>query len=118
MLPEVTTTTKDITIEDIQVGNPGESAPEEIDRLRKIIWRRRHLLIGKGNALPPAARGAICDIDVGNAKPVAQRVRKVAPQSREKLSQLLKGLLSARIIQNSTSPWASPIVVIIKKNGG
>ncbi|KAE9079474.1 hypothetical protein PF007_g23432 [Phytophthora fragariae] len=112
MLPEVTTTT-----EDIQVGNPGEIDPEEIDRLRKITWRRRHLLIGKGNALPPAARGAICDIDVGNAKPVAQRVRKVAPQFREKLSQLLKGLLSARIIQNSTSPWASPIVVIIKKNG-
>ncbi|KAE9096312.1 hypothetical protein PF007_g17052 [Phytophthora fragariae] len=117
MLPEVTATTEDITIEDIQVGNPGDIDPEEIDRLRKIIWRRRHLLIGKVNALPPAARGAICDIDVGNAKPVAQRVRKVAPQFREKLSQLLKGLLSARIIQNSTSPWASPIVVIIKKNG-
>ncbi|KAE9160495.1 hypothetical protein PF004_g31159 [Phytophthora fragariae] len=57
MLPEVTATTEDITIEDIQVGNPGEIDPEEIDMLRKIIWRRRHLLIGKGNALPPAARG-------------------------------------------------------------
>ncbi|KAE8964801.1 hypothetical protein PR003_g30169 [Phytophthora rubi] len=117
MLPEVATTTEDIKIEDIQVGNPGEISPEEIDKLRKIIWRRRHLLIGKENALPPAARGAICDIDVGNAKPVAQRVRKVAPQFREKLSQLLKGLQSAKIIQISTSPWASPIVVIIKKNG-
>ncbi|KAE8986764.1 hypothetical protein PR001_g19396 [Phytophthora rubi] len=71
MLPEVPTTTEDITIEDIQVGNPGEIDPEKIDRLRKIIWRRRHLLIGKGNALPPAARGGICDIDVGNAKHVA-----------------------------------------------
>ncbi|GMF36344.1 unnamed protein product [Phytophthora fragariaefolia] len=59
----------------------------------------------------------ICDIDVGNAKPVAQRVRKVAPQFREKLFQLIKGVLSAKIIQHSTSPWASPIVVIIKKNG-
>ncbi|GMF25375.1 unnamed protein product [Phytophthora fragariaefolia] len=53
----------------------------------------------------------------GNAKPVAQRVRKVAPQFREQLFQLIKGLLSAKIIQHSTSPWASPIVVIIKKNG-
>ncbi|KAE8954738.1 hypothetical protein PF011_g32006 [Phytophthora fragariae] len=83
MLPEVATTTEDIKIEDIQVGNPGEISPEEIDKLRKIIWRRRHLLIGKGNAVPPAARGVICDIDVGNAKPVPQRVRKVAPQFRE-----------------------------------
>ena len=71
----------------------------------------------KGNALPPAARGAICDIDVGNARPIAQRVRKVAPQFKEKLADLIKGLLSAKIIQPSTSPWASPIVIIVKKNG-
>ena len=37
----------------------------------------------KGNALPPPARWSICDIDVGHAKPIAQRVRKVAPNSRK-----------------------------------
>ncbi|GMF44561.1 unnamed protein product [Phytophthora fragariaefolia] len=108
---------REVKIEDIQVGNPNDNTQEQVDRLKQIIWRRQHLLIGKGNALPPAAKGAICDIDVGNAKPVVQRVRKVAPQFREKLFQLIKGLLSAKIIQHSTSPWASPIVVIIKKNG-
>ena len=71
----------------------------------------------KGNALPPAARGAIYDIDVGSARPIAQRVRKVAPQFKEKLADLIKGLLSAKIIQPSTSLWASPIVIIVKKNG-
>ncbi|EGZ13333.1 hypothetical protein PHYSODRAFT_512250 [Phytophthora sojae] len=115
VLPEFTT--DEVVITDIQVGDPGENTPEEIDRLRKIIWRRKHLLIGKGNALPPAAKGAICDIDVGNAKPVAQRCRKAAPQYREKLKQLIKGLLSTKMIKISTSPWASPIVVIVKKNG-
>ncbi|GMF49079.1 unnamed protein product [Phytophthora fragariaefolia] len=94
VLPEVTPTTEEVKIEDIP-----------------------QLLTGKGNSLPPAAKGVICDIDVGNAKPVAQRVRKVAPQFHEKLFQLIKGLLSAKIIQHSTLPWASPIVVIIKKNG-
>ena len=73
--------------------------------------------MGKGNALPPAARGAICDIDVGGAAPIAQRVRPVALKYREKLSDLIKGLLAAKIVKPSTSPWASPIVVIIKKNG-
>ena len=73
--------------------------------------------MGKGNALPPAARGAICDIDVGGAAPIAQRVRPVAPKYREKLSDLIKGLLAAKIVQPYTSPWASPIVVIIRKNG-
>ncbi|GMG17641.1 unnamed protein product [Phytophthora fragariaefolia] len=117
VLPEVIPTTEEVKIEDIQVGNPNDNKREQVDQLKQIIWRRRHLLIGKGNALPPAAKGAICDIDAGNAKPVAQRVRKVAPQFREKLFQLIKGLLSANIIQHLTSPWASPIVVIIKKNG-
>uniref|UniRef100_H3H7N1 Reverse transcriptase domain-containing protein n=1 Tax=Phytophthora ramorum TaxID=164328 RepID=H3H7N1_PHYRM len=117
ILPEVVTTTEEVTIEDIQVGDPESNTPEEIDRLRQIIWRRKHLLIGKGNALPPAAVGAVCDIDVRGAAPVAQRVRKVAPQFREKLSDLIKSLLSAKMITPSTSPWASPIVIIIKKNG-
>uniref|UniRef100_H3GXR2 Reverse transcriptase domain-containing protein n=1 Tax=Phytophthora ramorum TaxID=164328 RepID=H3GXR2_PHYRM len=104
VLPEVATTTDEVTIEDIQVGDPDFNTPEEIDRLRQTIWRRRHLLIGKGNALPPAAVGAVCDIDVGGATPVAQRVRRVAPQFREKLSDLIKSLLSAKMIVPSTSP--------------
>ncbi|OWY94904.1 reverse transcriptase [Phytophthora megakarya] len=77
----------------------------------------RHLLIGKGNALPPAARGVVCDIDVGGARPIALKCRKLRIQFREKLADLIKGLLSARMINYSRSPWASPIVVIIKKNG-
>ena len=35
---------------------------------------------------------------------------------RKKLADFIKGLLSAKIIPPSTSPWASPIVVIIKND--
>ncbi|KAE9314677.1 hypothetical protein PR003_g19188 [Phytophthora rubi] len=117
VLPEVATATEGVTIEDIQVGNPEDNSPEEIERLRQIIWKRCHLLMSRGNALPPATRGTVCDIDVGGATPVAQRCRRVDPQFREKLSDLIKGLLSAKMISPSASPWASPIVIIIKKNG-
>ncbi|OWY99435.1 LOW QUALITY PROTEIN: reverse transcriptase [Phytophthora megakarya] len=91
--------------------------PEEIERLRQIIWKKRHLLIGKGNALPPAAKGVVCDIDVGNAKPIALRTRKVPTRFRENVAGLIKGLLAAEIIRPSTSPWASPIVIVRKSNG-
>ncbi|POM57599.1 LOW QUALITY PROTEIN: Reverse transcriptase, partial [Phytophthora palmivora] len=117
VLPEVTATTEEVKIENLQIGDANTNTQEEIERLAQIIWKRKHLLTGKGNALPAAAKGVVCDIDVGNAKPVAQRCRKVAIQFREKLYQLIKGLLSARMIRHSTSPSASPIVVIIKKNG-
>ncbi|KAG3073078.1 hypothetical protein PI124_g19331 [Phytophthora idaei] len=116
VVPDVPLTTEDVKIEDIQL-DPTSNTPEEVDRPRNGIWRFKHLLIGKGNALPPAARGVLCDIDVGGARPIVQKVRKVSPQFREKLSDLIKELLSAKIIIFSTSPWASPIVIIIKKNG-
>ncbi|OWZ04604.1 hypothetical protein PHMEG_00023462 [Phytophthora megakarya] len=68
VLPEIPiSTTAKVSIEDLQVGDSGSATPEEIERLRQIIWKKRHLLIGKGNALPPAAKGVVCDIDVGNA---------------------------------------------------
>ncbi|OWZ20734.1 Eukaryotic/viral aspartic protease [Phytophthora megakarya] len=85
VLPEspISTTAK-VSFEDLQVGDSGSVTPEQIEKLRQIIWKKRHLLIGKGNALPPAAKGVVCDIDVGNAKPIALRARKVPARFREK----------------------------------
>ena len=114
-LPEVGTPTQEIAVDDIQVGDPGVPRTDDQDKVRQAIWRSRHSLIGKGNALPPAARGAVCDIDVGGANPVAQRVSPEVYKFREKLADLIKGLLPIKIIRPSTSLWASPILVIIKK---
>ena len=79
VLPEVAISTDEVTIDDIQVGDPGKPLSDDQERLRQLIWKNRRLLMGKGNALPPAARGAVCDIDVGGASPIAQRVLPVAP---------------------------------------
>ena len=74
VLPEVTTSTTEVTIDDVQVGDPGIPLSENQEDLRQLIWKSRHLLIGKRNALPPAVRGTMCDIDVGETRPIAQRV--------------------------------------------
>ena len=81
VLPEVDITLCEVTIEDIQVGEPEFPLTIEQEEPRQLIWEKRHLLMGKGNALPPAARGVICDIDVGGATPIVQRVRPVGPRS-------------------------------------
>ena len=117
VLPEVDVMLSEVKIDDIQVGDPGVPLTKEQEEFCQLIWKNRHLLMGEGNALPPAARGVICDIDVGGATPIAQRVRPVTPKFREKLADLIKGLLSARIIFSSTSPWVSPIVVIVRRMG-
>ena len=64
-----------IELKNIQIPDPDGNTSEEVDRLRQIIWIKRHLLMGKGNALPPATRGTICDIDVVHAWLIAQRER-------------------------------------------
>ena len=81
-----------------------------------MIWRSRHLLIEEGNALPRAARGVVFDIDV-RGQPVCAEGQSRESQISRRNRRLLKGLLSAKIIRPSVSPWASPVVVIIKKNG-
>ncbi|OWY95821.1 reverse transcriptase [Phytophthora megakarya] len=110
--------TAKVKIGNLKIGRPEGVDPKEAaemeERLRQIVCK---WLIGKGNALPPAAKGVICDIDVGNAKPVAPRVRKISSQFGEKLADLIRGLLSARMIRASKSPCVYPIVVIVKKNG-
>ncbi|POM67275.1 Reverse transcriptase, partial [Phytophthora palmivora] len=108
VLPEVTATTEEVNIEDLQIRDANINTQEEIKRLAQIIWKGSTFLSERAMPYHQERR---------EWYPVAQRCRKVAIQFREKLYQLIKGLLSARMIRHSTSPWASPIVVIIKKNG-
>ena len=89
VLPEVAASSTEMTIDDAQVGDPGVPLTEDQERLRQLIWKSKHLLIEKGNAVPPAARGAVCDIDVSDANPVAQTVRPVASKFRKTLANLI-----------------------------
>ena len=56
-------------------------------------------------------------IDTGNASPVRQSVRRVPPQRRDEVRNLLSEMLERGIVEPSTSPWASPIVLVRKKDG-
>ena len=67
ILPEVIIPATEISLEDIQVVDPGEPLSSDQEKLQQLIWANHHLLVGKGNALTPAARGSVSDIDVGDA---------------------------------------------------
>ena len=56
-------------------------------------------------------------IDTGNAAPIRQPVRRVLPHRHEKVRQLLDQMLQRGVIEPSASPWASPVVLVQKKDG-
>ncbi|OWZ07384.1 hypothetical protein PHMEG_00020229 [Phytophthora megakarya] len=82
-----------------------------------MLKSHESIMISSGNAMPPPAYGFVCDIDVNNHDPIKQRARRIPLRYLQKLYELLKGLLKAGLIAFSDSPWASPIVIVLKKNG-
>ena len=56
-------------------------------------------------------------IDTGNASPIRQQVRRTSLPGKEKVRELLKNMMQKKVISPSKSPWASPIVLVQKKDG-
>ncbi|KAH9067427.1 hypothetical protein Ae201684P_021585 [Aphanomyces euteiches] len=103
-------------MDQLDYGEVGQSE-EERQQMREVLDKYKANFIRSGNGLPPPARGTVCDIDVGSAKPIAHRPRRVRPEHLQKLFELLRGLLSYGLITFSNSQWASPIVIVLKKGG-
>ena len=50
-------------------------------------------------------------IDTGNSPPVRQPVRRISPHRREEVKELLNQMLERGVVEPSSSPWASPMVL-------
>ncbi|KAE9020940.1 hypothetical protein PR001_g13478 [Phytophthora rubi] len=116
-LPDLTTA--ELTVLDYEGDNVRSSThlTEQYNKLVNVLRRHAKIMISSGNTLPPPAYGVVCDIDVQDHGPIKQRARRVPLKHLEKLYELLKGLLKAGLVAFSNSPWASPIVIVLKKNG-
>ena len=57
------------------------------------------------------------EIHTENVSPIRQRFRRMSPQKREEMQKLLSDMLAKNIISPSKSPWASPVVLVKKKDG-
>ncbi|KAE9088367.1 hypothetical protein PF010_g19404 [Phytophthora fragariae] len=115
--PELKNLNPSCDIETADVGELGITTPYEEYKMRNILKYHRSIFQGDSNAAPAPARGVVCDFDVGDAKPVAPRSRSGAPHLSMKVYELIKKLSEKGLVVHSESPWASPIVIVLKKNG-
>ncbi|POM66574.1 Hypothetical protein PHPALM_17546 [Phytophthora palmivora] len=113
-LTEITVTALDYTGRNVQ--NKDLDVGQQ-QKLVDVLKRHEKIVMSSGNALPPPIYGVVCDIDVQGHAPIKQRDRRTPLRFLVKLYELLKGLLRAGLITFSDSPWASPIVIVLKKNG-
>ena len=56
-------------------------------------------------------------IDTGEQTPIKQAARCTPFVLRQRIEELTQEMLEAGVIQPSTSPWASPVVLVRKKDG-
>ena len=57
-------------------------------------------------------------IDTGEHPPIRQRAYRIPLTKRIIVERELEKMLSDRVIVPSSSPWASPITLVTKKDGG
>uniref|UniRef100_A0A3B1KC70 Gypsy retrotransposon integrase-like protein 1 n=1 Tax=Astyanax mexicanus TaxID=7994 RepID=A0A3B1KC70_ASTMX len=74
------------------------------------IFSRHHLDCGK-------AEGFVHRIHLTDQKPFRLPYRRVPPSQYQKLRQVLNEMEEKEIIEKSTSEYASPLVLVWKKNG-
>ena len=56
-------------------------------------------------------------IDTGDHPPVHQPARRIPFALRAKVEEMVDDMIEQGVVQPSTSPWASPIVLVAKKDG-
>ena len=56
-------------------------------------------------------------IDTGDSHPIRQPLRRIQFALQRTVEEMVQKMMAQGVIQNSNSPWASPVVLIKKKDG-
>lgn len=101
----------DLNFEDSPVSEQfREHITKRINRETANAFAKNDLDIGHMTGVDHA-------IELMDHIPFKERTRRVSPADFENLKQHLQDLLAAGIIEESNSPYASPVVLVRKRNG-
>lgn len=82
-------------------------------KLMKILWRHKSVF---SNTLGRTTK-VKCTINTGDAAPIAQPPRQMNTKRRVQFADALEQQIKDGIVEPSISPWASPVVLVPKKDG-
>ncbi|KAJ8028616.1 hypothetical protein HOLleu_30909 [Holothuria leucospilota] len=89
---------------------------EQMSKLKDVIFKNQDVFAKHKNDLGHA-RAVKHEILVKSGIPFKERYRRIAPAQYDQVRQCLQDMLDSGAIRESHSPYASPIVVVKKKDG-
>ena len=94
--------------------NSDELTHDQAYKLRQTISEYSDIFSSK---YPGATDLVTHRIDVGDNRPINSAPYRVSPNERRVIDSEVERMLQDNIIESSKSPWASPVVLVSKKDG-
>ena len=89
---------------------------DELAELKRLVDKYDHIFSKNSNDLGYYERNKF-EINTNNEKPIKMRPYRVPYAQQETVNKLIDDMLLNKIISKSKSPWASPLVIVKKKDG-
>ncbi|CAI5951510.1 unnamed protein product [Closterium sp. NIES-64] len=103
--------------EDLPVSLNHELGTAQQTDLRKLLVGYREVFATEAEPLGTHPT-VFHHIATGSAKPISHKPYRVSPSERARIEEEVAALLEQGVIRPSNSPWASPCIVIPKKDFG
>ena len=97
--------------------DPKGLTPNKLSQIKELIVVSQDLFALAGSELGMTDM-ITHSIDTGDHKPIRQQMRRTPFALRQKIEDLTQEMLEQGVVQPSRSPWASPVVLVRKKDGG
>nr|XP_027230729.1 uncharacterized protein LOC113822397 [Penaeus vannamei] len=103
-------------LDDHQMPDLGHLEDPQRHQLTELLCRFKGLFDG-GEEAVGLVPGIKHQIDTGDAKPVCIRQWRLPHSTRQVIREQCDSMLRSGVIEESTSPWMSPVVLVKKKGG-
>lgn len=110
---------EDITMEQLPVTvqtNLDDLSEAQRGKLRDLLTKHSDVF-SKNDCDFGYTTSVTHNVPTGDAPPIKQRHRRIPPQVFQEVKRHVRDLVSQGILRESCSPWASPAVIVIKKDG-
>ena len=91
-------------------------SPDQRKKIQLMLWRLRRAFAKNDNSIKQTDL-AEHSINTGDAAPLRSRPYRLSHKEYEVVKEEIDKMLKNNVIRKSNSPWASPVVLVQKKDG-